>query len=403
MAVWDYIKGLFRRSESVASMIGGGETDAGATVTYDNAPTVSAVWSALQILSDAVVGLPVQVRDDKRDSLPDHSIAKLLQNDGQASPYMSAVAFKAAMMFNVSMRGNAYARIERGDYNQPVALHFLANHRVSPVWSGTETRYVIDGGPSVAADNVMHLLGPLTSNGCEGLSPIQYARQTVGLSMALERFAAKFFGQGGNIGGIIETGAMKKDAAKNFLETWRETYTGPAAAFKIAALTGGMKFHPTTADPENSQATPSRVHQVLEVSRVFRVPPHMLGVMDKASYASIEMQNMEFYQNTIQPYVIRWESEIVRKLLSEPERAQVKVRLNMDAKLRGTTTERYEAYKTGREGGWLSVNDIRRKEDLPEVEGGDGLLQPLNMATVGSNGGAAVVPPTTEKNSNETK
>jgi HK97 family phage portal protein len=112
----------------------------------------------------------------------------------------------------------------------------------------------------------------------------------------------------------------------------------------------------------------------------------MLGDMEKSSYASIEAQSMDFYQGTIQPYVIRWEAEISRKLLAESEKGRLAVRLNMDAKLRGTTNERYDAYTKGRQGGWLSINDIRRLENLPSVDGGDTYLQPLNMTPTDSDG-----------------
>jgi HK97 family phage portal protein len=358
--------------------------DSGAVVNQLTAVGVSAVWCAVQAISDAIVGLPLRVIDggeDEGKTIPDHPILALLGNEGEADGRTSAIAFKTAMNVSLGLWGNGYALISRdGKTLTPTALKVLSPTRVKPTPEGY---YKIEGMGDVGPGDVFHVMGPMTLNGCVGMSPVDYARQTLGLSISLEKFAAKFFGQGGNIGGIIETPPMKDEARQAFIKSWRETYTGPDAAFKIAALTGGMKFHQTTADPKGSQSLESREFQVREVSRIWGVPPHMLGDLEKSSYASIEAQNIDFYTRTIQPYITRWEAEIARKLLPVADRGKIRARFNMDARLRGTTNERYDAYTKGRQGGWLSINDIRRKENLPPVPGGDALLQPLNMVPVG--------------------
>lgn len=389
-------------------IFGVGDLDTDNPVSYADAITLSSIWSAIQILSDAVAGLPLCVRKtqlpngagdgDAADAssdgeLDDHPIANLLGANREANETMSSVAVKAALIANVSLWGNAYAVIGRDPDGQPNAIYPFPSSQVRPARLEGDLVYVFmpHGLPSVTvgAADVLHVLGPLTFDGITGLSPIVHQRRTVGLSLAMERFARKFFSQGGNVGGIIETPPLSKQARETFIEAWRATYSGPEAAFKIAALPAGYKFTKTTADPKESQSLESRVHQILEVSRIWRIPPHLLGVMNQASYASIEMQNMEFYQGTVQPICIRFEAELSRKLLAESEKngkGKVSVAFNMDGKLRGTTQQRYAAYQAGRQGGWLSVNDVRKMENLPPVKGGDEYLSPVNMRPVGPNG-----------------
>lgn len=362
-------------------------SDAGGSATADSALTFSAVWRSASILSDAMVGLPVRVLDEANEKQVDHQIPRLLHNDGDANEYMSAVAAKSAMMVNQVLWGNSYAAIERDASGLASALYPMPSRNTQPRRVNGQLFYqtnIAGQSHTLYPQDVLHIMGPLTIDGLVGLNPIEYQRQTVGLSVALEKFAAKFFSNGGNVGGIIETPPMKEEALKNFIESWRQRYAGLDNAFKIGVLTGGMKFVKTTADPAESQALDSRVHQVLEIARIFGIPPHMLGVMDKASYASIEQQNMEFYQGTVQPYVIRWEAELGRKLMAADERRRLTVSFNMDSKLRGTTRERYASYQLGRQAGFLSVNDIRTLENLPKVKGGDTLLEPLNMQPIGT-------------------
>jgi HK97 family phage portal protein len=360
--------------------------DTGITVTPENAMSVSALWSAVQLISDAYACLPLIVKDDKKKKIIDHPIASLLNTSGSANPFMSSVMARQTMMVNQLLYGNAYAMIERDPAGSPVALYPVPSRNTSVLQSGSsgELTYITTFANktfNLTSSQMLHIPGPISFDGLIGVSPIIFHRQTVGLSLALEKFAAKFFGQGGNIGGIIETGAMKPAAAKDFLETWKATYTGPDSAWKIAALTGGMKFHQTTGKPNESQALESRVHQVREVARIYRVPPHMLGDLEKASYASAEQNYMEFYQGTMQPYIIRWEAEISRKLLLESEKNRVEVCFDMDSKLRGTTVERFKSYALSF-GRWQTANEIRDKEGMPPIDGGDRLLEPMNMQAV---------------------
>jgi HK97 family phage portal protein len=240
------------------------------------------------------------------------------------------------------------------------------------------------GGYTVTADRMLHVLGQ-TTDGIVGLSPLKYSAETMGIAIALDQFAAKFFANGGVVSGILTTPLMDDDAMNAFKAAWREEYSGSGAAHKIAPLPPDYKFQPLTVEPEKSQALQSRTNQVLEIARIYQVPPHMLGVMDKASYASIEQTTMSFYQDTVRPWCTRIEAELERKALAEADKPRLQIRHNMDAVLRATTNERYQAHATAINAGFMTVNEARAKENLPPVAGGDTLRVPLNMAELGRN------------------
>jgi HK97 family phage portal protein len=376
-AVGDYLPG------SVGIFGAAGFNDSGIAVTEANAVTCSAVWACVQIVSQAVASLPAHViTRDTGEKQYDHAVAKLL---AEPNEYMTAAVFRETLLANALLWGFGIAAIVRDELGIPISLYPLRSSDTRPIRTPAgELLYqtnVAGKTHYLTPDQVLYLPG-LSLDGITALSPITSARQTIGLALAMDRYAAKVFSNGGNVGGILKVPPMNDGAMKSFVASWRANYTGIDNALKVAVLPDGYDFKQTSMDPERGQMTASRTHQVLEVARYFRVPPHMLGVLDKASYASIEMQNLEFYQNTIQPHVTKLEQEANRKLLLEREKPRLEIRLNMDAMLRSTTQDRYTAYQKGRQGGWLSINDIRRKEGLPPVEGGDALLQPLNMTPV---------------------
>ncbi len=359
-----------------------GANDTGVTVTETNAVTCSAVWDCVQIISQSVAALPAHVaqREDGEKTY-DHPIARLLAHEPNV--YMTASVFRQTLMANALLWGAGYAYIERDGRGVPVGLYPLRSSLTRPTRLNGQLAYQTLMGATahtLTPDQVFYLPGAITFDGINALSPVRSGQQTIALALALEKFAAKVFGSAGNIGGILKLPpGMSDDAIAHFVKKWRETYTGPDNALKVAPMPEGYDFKPNAINPENGQMTQSRQHQVLEVARYYNVPPHMLGILDKASYASIEMQNMAFYQQTIAPWVVRFEQEANRKLLLETEKPQLEVKLNMDSMLRADTTARYAAHAQGIQAGFLTVNEARRKEGLPPVTGGDVLRVPLNM------------------------
>lgn len=364
---------------------GGGYNDTGVTISESNAMICSAVWSCVSIIAQTISTLPLHViRRDDGEKDYDHPIARLMSSSAP-NAFMTACVFRETLLTNALLWGAGYAAVTRDSLGYPDALYPLRSSDVRPLRRAGQLLYEVRVGSSLyelAPDQVVSLLG-WSIDGITPTSPIRAGTQAVALAVAMERFAAKTFG-GANTGGILALPKMNDDAMKTFVESWRRNYTGLDNAFKVAVLPEPFKFQPTNLDPEKTQMTESRQNQVLEIARYYKVPAHMLGLMDKgSSFSSIEQQNMMFYQQTIQPWCVKLEQELSLKCLLERERPALEVRFNLDAMLRSSTQERYTSYQTGRQGGWLSINDIRKRESLPSIPGGDEYLQPLNMVPVG--------------------
>ncbi|HEV2294084.1 MAG TPA: phage portal protein [Tepidisphaeraceae bacterium] len=384
---------LFKRDEtrSIASDYGSagfgifgpsGYNDTGVTITEENAVICSAVWSCVWIIAQTASTFPVHIiRRKNGEKLYEHPLHRVLAISPNA--YMTPATFREVLLVNALLYGGSVAVIDRDELGNVEALYPLRSSDVRPIRRGGLLTFEARVGSSsytFTPDQVVHLLG-WSVDGITPLSPVRSASQTIGLDVAMSRYAAKAF-SGGNVGGILQTPPMNKDAMKEFVASWRANYTGIDNAFKVAVLPDPMKFVPTTLDPEKGQLIQSRQAQVLEICRLWKVPPSMLGILDKSSYASLEQQNTAFYQQTILPWLIKLEQELLLKCLLVREQSELEIKFNADALLRASTQERYTAYQTGRQGGWLSINDVRRMEGLPPVEGGDTYLTPLNMQPV---------------------
>ena len=213
------------------------------------------------------------------------------------------------------------------------------------------------------------------------MSPIAQAREAVGLSLATEEYGAKFFGNGARPGGVLEHPGILKDPEK-LRESWNKVYQGTRNSHKVAVLEEGMKYHTIGIAPEDAQFLETRKYQVNEICRIFRVPPHLVGDLERATFSNIEHQSIEFVQHTIRPWLVRWEQAISRSLLDEKERLLYFAKFNVDGLMRGDYKSRMEGYAIGRQNGWLSINDIRRLEDMslvPADKGGDDYLVNGNM------------------------
>lgn len=370
-----------------------GYNDSGVAITESNAVICSAVWACVSIIAQTISTLPIHViRKRDGEKLYDHPLYNALSI--QPNLYMTPAVFRETLLTNALLWGGAGAAITRDGAGNVESLYPLRSSDVRPMRRAGQLIYEARVGSNLyelTPDQIAYLLG-WSMDGISPTSPIRSGMQAVATAVAMERYSAKAFNNS-NVGGILQVPKMSDDAMKAFVESWRRNYAGIENAFKVAALPDPMKFIPTSMSPESATLTPARQNQCLEVARYYKVPPHLLGLMDKgSSFSSIEQQNMFFAQQCIQPWCVKLEQELSIKGLLERERTELEVRFNLDALLRASTQERYNAYNTGRQGGWLSINDIRRKESLPPIEGGDEYLQPLNMAPVGKPG--TVPPPT---------
>ena len=252
-----------------------------------------------------------------------------------------------------------------------------------------------DKGSSVTLypSDVLHIPG-LGFDGLVGYSPIAMAKNAIGMAIACEEYGAKFFANGAAPGGVLEHPGTIKDPQR-VRESWQSTFGGSGNANKIAVLEEGMKYTPIGISPEQAQFLETRKFQINEIARIFRVPPHMVGDLEKSSFSNIEQQSLEFVKYTLYPWVIRWEQSIQRSLLNSEEKKKYFAKFNVEGLLRGDYQSRMNGYAIGRQNGWMSANDIRELENLdriPEEDGGDLYLINGNMLPLKNAGAFADTP-----------
>ena len=376
----------------------GGSTS-GKTVTERSAMQMTAVYSCVRILAEAIAGLPLHVyrynSDGGKEKAIDHSLYLILHDE--PNPEMSSFVFRETLMTHLLLWGNAYAQIIRNSKGEVMALYPLMPNKMSVDRDENGQLYYqylrsIDevGGKSetviLKPTDVLHIPG-LGFDGLVGYSPIAMAKNAIGLAIATEEYGAKFFANGAAPSGVLEHPGTIKDPQR-VREAWQSQFGGSQNSGKIAVLEEGMKYTPISISPEQAQFLETRKFQINEIARIFRVPPHMVGDLEKSSFSNIEQQSLEFVKYTLDPWVIRWEQSIMRTLLTPEEKKLYFVKFNLEGLLRGDYQSRMNGYATARQNGWMSANDIRELENLdriPAEAGGDlylinGNMLPLQQA-----------------------
>ena len=371
-----------------------GGTTSGKTVTERSAMQMTAVYSCVRILAEAVAGLPLHLyrynSSGGKEKATDHPLYRLLHDE--PNPEMSSFVFRETLMTHLLLWGNAYAQVIRNGKNEVIALYPLMPNRMS-VDRDDHGRlyYTYYRGPDEAIKSkeyavtlqptdVLHIPG-LGFDGLVGYSPIAMAKNAIGMAIACEEYGAKFFANGATPGGILEHPGTIKDPQR-VRESWQSAFGGSGNSNKVAVLEEGMKYTPISISPEQAQFLETRKFQINEIARIFRVPPHMVGDLEKSSFSNIEQQSLEFVKYTLDPWVVRWEQSIQRSLLSFDEKNRYFVKFNLEGLLRGDYQSRMNGYAIGRQNGWMSANDIRELENLdliPDEEGGNLYLINGNM------------------------
>lgn len=364
-----------------------GRTTSGKPVNERTAMQTTAVYSCVRILAEAVAQLPLHVYAYKEDGgkkiKHDHPLYYLLHDE--PNPEMTSFVFRETLMSHLLIWGNAYAQIIRDGAGRVLGLYPLLPDKMEVERDERGNLYYIysrdtDENPNfkgsgqfvLKAEDVLHIPG-LGFDGLIGYSPIAMAKNTVGMTLACEEYGASFFANGANPGGVLEHPGVLKDPSK-VRESWNSVYRGSNNAYKIAVLEEGMKYQQIGIPPEEAQFLETRKFQVNEIARLFRVPPHMVGDLEKSSFSNIEQQSLEFVKYTLEPWVIRWEQALQRALFLPGEKGKYFIKFNLDGLLRGDYQSRMNGYSVGRQNGWLSANDIREMENLnpiPDEEGGN--------------------------------
>jgi HK97 family phage portal protein len=392
----------------IAQAMAGTANTTGKAVTPQSAVGSTAVWAAVRIISESIATLPLRVyerRDGGRTLATEHPLYPLLHD--RPNVRQTAVEWREQQLASLLLWGNAYSWIERWPSGRPRWLWPLRADRVTvkvdvttqsdPVPGLVYVVQTIDGGQVVyPADDVLHVRG-LSSDGMLGLSPIAIHRDAVGLEMAEREFAARFFGNNGRPGGVLKVqGRLSNDAAQRLKASWETAHRGLDNAHRVAVLEEGIEWQGMGMPLADAQFVEQRRFSIEEVARIFRVPLHLMGDLQRATFSNIEHQSIEFVTHTIRPWCVRLE-QAFNGLLYPSERQSLYTEHAVDALLRGDIKARYEAYAVGRSWGWLSVNEIRALENLNGVgPDGDTLVQPLNYGPLGATTPAPQASPTAQ-------
>ena len=387
--------GLFRArdkpkdSVSAAPTFFFGMSGSGKPVNAQTAIQLSTVYACVRVISETVASLPLGVyeaTDDGSQKATDHSLYFLLHDEPNSE--MTSFVLREVMLAHLLLYGNSYCQILRSGRNQITGLYpLLPDHmEVDRDKNGMLTyTYSTSTGQRVimAPEEVLHIPG-LGFDGVMGYSPIALERNAIGLGIASEEYGSKFFSNGARPSGILtHPNTVKNPAALR--ESWNSIYGGSGNANRVAILEEGMRFEPIAIPNNEAQFLETRKFQVDEICRIFRVPPHLVGDLEHATFSNIEHQSIDFAVHTIRPWLVRIEQSMNRALFSDEERGRFYVQFNIDGLMRGDYKSRMEGYAIARQNGWMSANDIRALENqnpIPSEEGGDAYLVNGNMISI---------------------
>ena len=349
-------------------------TSAGVTMNQDEALKLGTVYACVRLIADSISTLPVDT---------------YIRRDGTRTPFrprpewldspevgVSRTEHFQQVLVSLLLNGNAFTRILRDD--QGIAGLIVLNPRAVEIRLNRVTRrpeFVYDNRDVIPSEDMIHITELRLPGELRGRSRIDMVKETLGLSKALDTFAQLFFGQGSQVGGIIEyPGALTREQAKDLADSFELQHKSVRRSHRPGVLFGGAKFTKTSVEPNEAQMLESRQFAVEEIARTFRCPPSMIGVTTPGamSYASVEQNGIQFVQHTLRPYIVKIEDAYSTLL---PGVAFLK--FNVDALQRGDQESRYAAHASALVNGWASINDIRRIEDQPPVDGGDVYRVPL--------------------------
>ena len=402
-----FLNGLFRSRDAPRNSTSGsayrffmGNSTSGKRVNERSAMQMTAVYSCVRILSEAVAGLPLHLYQytDKssKEKAVENPLYFILHDEPNTE--MTSFVFRETLMTHLLLWGNAYSQIIRNGKGEVVGLYPLMPDRMTVnrdekgrlyyeyMVSSDDAKTLKDGTVRLSPYDVLHIPG-LGFDGLVGYSPIAMAKNAIGLAIAAEEYGSKFYANGATPSGILEYPGTVKEPDK-VRESWNAGFGGSSNAHKIAVLEEGMKYTPISISPNEAQFLETRKFQINEIARIFRVPPHMVGDLEKSSFSNIEQQSLEFVKYTLEPWLVRWEQAMQRSLIPQDDKSKYFIKFNVDGLLRGDYQSRMQGYATARQNGWMSANDIRELENLdriPAEDGGDlylinGNMMPLSMS-----------------------
>ena len=402
MKMFEWLKGKFSRDKPDARNFyrySGfpfffGKSASGKFVNENSALQCTAVYACVRIIAESIASLPLHVyqyKDGGKEKAINHALYFLLHD--APNEEMTSFTFRETSIAHLLLWGNSYAQILRDGLGRVVSLYPLMPNQMSVERDDDGKiyyRYTRNGGEKsrdkkefqivFPAKDILHIHG-LGFNGLIGFSPIAMARNAIGMTLAVEEFGAKFFENGARPSGILKHPGVLKDPQK-LSESWRQFYGGSENVGKDPVLEEGVTYESISIPPDDAQFIETKKFQINEIARLYRVPPHLIGDLEKSSFNNIEQQSLEFVKYTLTPWLVRWEQALNKTLLLQSERNKFFVKFNVEGLLRGDYQSRMSGYATARQNGWMSANDIRELEDLNPIsdeEGGNLYLINGNM------------------------
>ena len=371
-----------------------GRASADTLVNERTALQTAAVYACVRVISEAVASLPLQLYKYHGGGAllaDDHPLYDILHSVPNAE--MTSFVFRETLMSHLLLYGNAYAQIIRDPLGRIKELYPLLPSKMDVCRNEAGELYYTyyrerdeakpkeeKGGVTLRREDVLHIPG-LGYDGIQGYSPVALAKNAIGMAIATEDFGARFFANSANPGGVLESPHSITDGSK-LRDVWENIYKGQGN-HSIAVLEDGLTFKPVGIEPEKAQFLETRRFQLNEIARIFRVPPHMIGDLERSTFNNIEQQSLEFLKFTLDPWLKRLEQQFEKSLLTPAERKTHEIRFNVDGLLRGDYEKRMKGYSIARQNGWMSANEIRALERQNPIPGGDRYLYNGNMIDLG--------------------
>lgn len=385
-----------RRSESLAQpgtwlynwITGGGDTASGAKVNEATALRFIAVFACINVIATDVATMPLHLYrrlDRGKERAAKHPLYKVLHR--KPNPELDSAYLRLLLQGHLLGWGNLYAFIARNEKGYAAQLWPFRPDRMRVERKAGELRYFYNDGSGKEKDfhreDVFHVKG-LGFDGILGYSPIRVAREAIGVGLAAQEYGGSFFRNDARPSVVLRhpKSFKTKEAHQRLRKDWEESYGGSKKSYKPAILEEGMEVETIGIPPEDAQFIQSRKFQVTEICRLYRVPPHKIMDLENATYSNISEQSVEYVKDTIRPWCKLWESAILDQLIPEEDQDEYFAEFLLDDLMRGDIVKRYESYAKGRQWGWMSANDVREKENMNPIKGGDTYLVPLNMNPV---------------------
>ena len=372
-------------------------------VSPSTALTFSAVWAAMRLLSESISSLPINVykleKNGNKTPLTNDPLTYLLKY--QPNTYQNKISFMEKIMMDLLCNGNSYVRIVRNRLARPTELLPLTFDDVTVYFKDNKLYYTSEQlKGTYGAEDILHFklitnVNTTSKNyqgtkettnqasGILGMSPITQCANAIGWAMDVEEYSRTFFKSGAKLSGVMQTDrALSEQAVDRLRNSFNKNYANLSGSNQTAVLEEGLEFKPITIPPDQAQFLQSREFSIQEICRIFSIKPHMLADLSKSSFNNIEMQSQEYVTYSLMPYLNKIELEMNTKLFRKTNIGTNYVKFNVNSLLRGNIKDRSDYYKTAITNGWMTINEVREKEDMNKVIDGDDNYIPLNMTTI---------------------